>query len=88
MIKNNSMPSNICKAHFDLLLSLTSIHSEKIKKALEAYVVDGMDKKRACEMFGVNSSYFSLKIRLLQDVNRTVISMYPFYRDLFAVKCE
>lgn len=85
---NNSIPENICKVHFDLLLSLTSIHSEKLKKALEAYLVDGMSKKRACDIWGVNPSYFSLKIRLLQDVSRTVISMYPFYQDLFSVKCE
>lgn len=83
---HNLIPCQISKAHFELLLSLTSIHSEKLKKALEAYFVDGRNKKEICEKFGVNSSYFSLKVNVIKDVSRTVILLYPFYSELYATK--
>lgn len=83
---NNLMLNTISKEHFNLLISLTSIHSERLKKALEAYFVNGIDKKNICEQFCVNSSYFSFKVKVIQEVSRTVILLYPFYHELFSVK--
>ncbi|EEK7814074.1 hypothetical protein G3151_005243 [Salmonella enterica subsp. enterica serovar Montevideo] len=76
-------PGTIDKYHFKLLLSLTSITSENIKCALEHYFVLGESRKKVCEDFGINSSYFMLKIRLIQDVSRTIVSLYPFYEKIY-----
>lgn len=77
-------PGSIDHTHFHLLLSLTSINSERMTKALENYFVLGESKKNVCEKFDVNSSYFSLKVRLIQDVSRTVLSLYPYYESLYS----
>lgn len=79
----NIEPGSIDRNHFYLLLSLTSISSERIKLALEHYFVQGESQRDVCECFDVNSSYFSLKVRVIQDVNRTVLALYPYYSDLY-----
>lgn len=76
-------PGSIDRKHFHLLLSLTSISSERIKIALEHYFVLGENQRRVCEIFDVNSSYFSLKVRVIQDVSRTVLALYPYYAELY-----
>lgn len=81
-------PGHIDRQHFLLLLSLTSISSDRIKAALEHYFVLGENRKKVCEQFGVNRSYFALKARVIQDVSRTVVSLYPFYRSMFGDVCH
>lgn len=76
----------ISKEHFELLVSLTPIHSQKLKFALFAYFVDGLSLKEIRDQFKVNTSYLSLKIRVIQDVSRTVVSLYPYYHDLLSRK--
>lgn len=76
-------PGSVDKNHFHLLLSLTSISSERIKLALEHYFVLGESQRSVCEIFDVNSSYFSLKVRVIQDVSRTVLALYPYYAELY-----
>ena len=77
------IPGRVDKQHFILLLSLTSINSERIKAALEDYFVHGASRKTVCERFGVNRSYFNLKVMVIEGVSRTVISLYPFYEAMF-----
>ncbi|HCZ4708631.1 TPA: hypothetical protein O3H02_004298 [Salmonella enterica subsp. enterica serovar Saintpaul str. CFSAN004144] len=79
----NIESGSIDRDHFYLLLSLTSINSERIKLALEHYFVMGESLRSVCKSFGVNSSYFSLKIRVIQDVSRTVLALYPYYAELY-----
>ncbi|EFE1057635.1 TPA: hypothetical protein PN979_004819 [Escherichia coli] len=83
MIQFNLKPGCVEKQHFFLLLSLTSITSENLKSALEHYFVLGESQRDVCKRFNVNISYFSLKVALIQDVNRRVVSMYPFYNQLY-----
>lgn len=76
----------ISKEHFELLVSLTPIHSLNLKSALFAYFVDGLSLKEIRDQFKVNTSYLSLKIRVIQDVSRTVVSLYPYYHELLSRK--
>ncbi|WP_201483685.1 PapB/FocB family fimbrial expression transcriptional regulator [Escherichia coli] len=80
---NNLIPGSVDKSHFYLLLSLTSINSERIRSALEQYFVYGAELKNVCKDFDVNVSYFSLKVRVIQDVSRTVLTLYPYYENLY-----
>ncbi|MBJ9214347.1 hypothetical protein I5481_20955 [Citrobacter freundii] len=83
LVSGGIEPGSIDKEHFYLLLSLTSISSEKMKSALEHYFVLGESHRSVCKYFGVNSSYFSLKVRVIQDVSRTVLALYPYYAELY-----
>ena len=67
------------KKSFDLLLSLTSIRSEPLIKALKAYYVDGLTKSEAYTKFGVDKTIFSRKLPLIQSVFDTVIAFSGVY---------
>ncbi|ELL8642818.1 hypothetical protein GUB57_21715 [Escherichia coli] len=86
-MRNYISLGKIDEEHFQLLISLTSITSEKLKTALKHYFVYGESQRSVCEQFRVNSSYFSLKVRLVQDVSRTVLYLYPYYADLYKNTC-
>lgn len=65
--------------HFRLLIEVTSINSEKVIHALRAFLVNGESRKSACEEFGVNPGYFSLKLRQLQQTSQSVVALIPYY---------
>ncbi|ENW8698176.1 TPA: transcriptional regulator [Escherichia coli] len=64
---------------FHLLVELSNIYSERILLALELYLVRGLERRRACEKAGISQSCFSVKLRRMQDVSRTVIRLYSWY---------
>lgn len=70
---------NVAHEHFMLLIDISSINSQKVIQALEAFLVRGRDRKEVCELYGVSQGYFSIKLRQLQDISRIVVDMYPYY---------
>lgn len=64
---------------FNLLIDISNIYSERILLALELYLVRGMDRSQACEHAGISQSCFSVKLRRIQDVSRTVVKLYNWY---------
>lgn len=65
--------------HFRLLCNVSNIYSERILLALELFLVKGHERRVACEQAGISQSCFSVKLRQIQDISRTVIQMYPWY---------
>ncbi|EBC6662868.1 hypothetical protein C1B90_24055 [Salmonella enterica] len=64
---------------FNLLIDISNIYSERIVRALELYLVRGLDRTPACEQAGISKSCFSVKLRRIQDVSRTVVRLYRWY---------
>lgn len=64
---------------FNLLIDISNIYSERIVRALELYLVKGLDRTQACEQAGISKSCFSVKLRRIQDVSRTVVRLYQWY---------
>ena len=65
--------------HFDLLVELSSIHSQKIILAMRDHLVMGDSRKVVCERYGVNAGYLSVCIGRLLRVERNVSKLARFY---------
>ncbi|TGH36351.1 PapB/FocB family fimbrial expression transcriptional regulator [Escherichia coli] len=65
--------------HFEILLSLTPINSQKVRLALKNYFVDGCTRKKTCERNNVSQGYFSISMRKVMQTNRFVASIAEFY---------
>lgn len=65
--------------HFDLLVSLTSIRSDKVIKALRSHLVYGMRPVEAVSTSGTSFSQFSSRLTILEDVNDKVARAARFY---------
>lgn len=70
---------SVAQEHFILLVDISSINSQKVIQALEAFLVRGIDRKEACDLYGVSQGYFSIKLKQLQDISKIVVDMYPYY---------
>lgn len=61
--------------YFKLLISISSITSPKMRKALEDILVHGCARKEACIKNNVSQGAVSMKVQHLQYVNQTVHMM-------------
>ena len=77
--KTQLTPGCMTEEHFNKLMNISTIHSEKVLLALEDYCVRGSDRKSACERFNVSQGYFSICLRKLQRLNLNVADMVRFY---------
>lgn len=73
------MPGDMSQEHFNKLLNISTIHSEKVISALEDYCVRGSDRKTACNKFSVSQGYFSICLRKLQRLDQNVADMIQYY---------
>lgn len=64
---------------FDLLVELSSIHSQKVILAMRDHLVLGDSRKVVCERYGVNAGYLSVCIGRLLRVERSVSKLVRFY---------
>ncbi|EAM9975060.1 hypothetical protein D5T41_24285, partial [Salmonella enterica] len=53
--------------------------SDKIRKALSVYFVDGESRSNVCEKYNVAQSCLSMKIKELQRLSKFVYELQPFY---------
>lgn len=74
-------PGHVDIHHFRLLLTLCKIRNLSMALALEDTLVGGISRREACERNGVSQSHLSVKCRQLQDINQTVLRIYPYIRD-------
>ncbi|HCR3450547.1 TPA: transcriptional regulator [Citrobacter werkmanii] len=75
----NLYKGTVSQEKFNLLIDISNIYSERIVRALELYLVRGLDRTQACEVAGISKSCFSVKLRRIQDVSRTVVRLYRWY---------
>ncbi|MDO3872080.1 PapB/FocB family fimbrial expression transcriptional regulator [Salmonella enterica] len=64
---------------FDLLVELSSIHSQKVILAMRDHFVKGDSRKTVCERYGVNAGYLSVCINRLLRVEKGVSKLVRFY---------
>lgn len=72
-------PGMMPEEQFWLLVSISPIHSEKVINALMDFMVQGYDRKAACERHGVSQGYFSGAIDRFWRTHQTVNRLIPFY---------
>ena len=78
-IKDGLVPGEVTDAHFNLLVALTAIYSEKVILALRLYLVDGYPRKDACERYNVSPGYFSVCLNKLYKTYRTARVLAGYY---------
>ncbi|EEJ2352839.1 hypothetical protein AH810_004398 [Salmonella enterica subsp. enterica] len=69
----------VAEKHFSLLIEISTIRSDKIRKALSVYFVDGESRSNVCEKYNVAQSCLSMKIKELQRLSKFVYELQPFY---------
>ncbi|KAB3085570.1 PbsX family transcriptional regulator [Escherichia coli] len=72
--------SNICNAHFWLLVELSGIRSVKVIKSLRDHLVEGLSKKDVCEKNDVSLSYFSLSLKKIIHVYNISALISKYYK--------
>lgn len=72
-------PGNVTVEHFESLIDISNLRSQPIILSLYFYFVEGVERQRICELYGVNNGYLSVKIKQLQDLNKKIISMSSIY---------
>ncbi|WP_317453218.1 PapB/FocB family fimbrial expression transcriptional regulator [Escherichia albertii] len=70
---------SLSSEQFDLLVELSSIHSQKIILAMHDHLVLGDSRKVVCERYSVNAGYLSVCIGRLLRVERNVSKLVRFY---------
>ncbi|EEZ6327446.1 TPA: transcriptional regulator [Escherichia coli] len=78
-IKDGFIPGEMTDTHFNLLVALTTIYSEKVILALRLYLVDGYPRKDACERYNVSPGYFSVCLNRLDRTYRTARVLADYY---------
>ena len=77
--KREQGEASLSTEQFDLLVELSSIHSQKIILAMRDHLVHGEPRKVVCERHGVNAGYLSVCINRLLRVEKGVSKLVRFY---------
>lgn len=72
-------PGKMSGEHFNKLMNISTIHSEKVILALEDYCVRGSDRRTACNKFNVSQGYFSICLKKLQRLDQNVADIIQHY---------
>ncbi|EHR8284211.1 transcriptional regulator [Escherichia coli] len=72
-------PGKVSEKHFNKLIEISAIHSEKVILALKDYYVVGANRKCACSRHNVSQGYFSISVRKLQKLNEMIVDIIQFY---------
>ncbi|EEY5917433.1 adhesin biosynthesis transcription regulatory family protein [Escherichia coli] len=72
-------PGKLDEEHFWLLVEISSIHSEKVIKAMKAHLVHGMPRKSVCDEYNVNNGYLSTSLARLNYIHRVASCLSAFY---------
>lgn len=73
------IPGFVSETQFWLLVGASSMHSEKIIRALFDYLVNGVARKSVCAAHSVNSGHFSIGLNRLQHLSHTAAKLAVFY---------
>ncbi|WP_105493530.1 PapB/FocB family fimbrial expression transcriptional regulator [Escherichia coli] len=77
--KRGQGEASLSAEQFDLLIELSSIHSQKVILAMRDHLVQGDLRKVVCERYGVNAGYLSVCINRLLRVEKGVLKLVRFY---------
>ena len=71
------LPGQVKREYLYSLVEICEVTNPKMVGALEQVLVSGATRKDACKEFGVTASYFSVKVRQLQNVSILLQSLFP-----------
>ncbi|WP_309295832.1 adhesin biosynthesis transcription regulatory family protein [Escherichia coli] len=74
-------PGKLDEEQFWLLVEISSIHSEKVIKAMRAHLVHGIPRKNVCNEYNVNNGYLSTSLSRLNYIHRVASYLSKFYRN-------
>lgn len=77
------IPGSVPEPQFWLLIGISSIHSEKVIKALLDYLVNGTSRKDVCSNYCVNSGHFSICLSRLQHLSHAAAKLSEYYHRHF-----
>ncbi|POT23827.1 transcriptional regulator [Citrobacter freundii] len=75
-------PGSVHPEHFRLLVGISNIYSERIRIALELFLVRGLTRQESCDEAGISQSCLSIKLRQIQSISRAVTEMHPWYTEM------
>lgn len=73
------VPGFVTDSHFWLLVGISSMHSDKVIRALYDFLVKGRPRKEVCLEYNVNSGHFSIGMNRLQHISHTAAKMARYY---------
>lgn len=74
------IPGLVPESQFWLLVGTSSMHSEKVIKALFDHLVNGATRRNVCVKHCVNSGHFSIGLNRLQHLSHTAAKLALFYQ--------
>lgn len=69
----------VSEIHFNLLMEISTIRSEKIRKALRDYFISGDSRVNVCSKYNVSQGNLSLKIKEVQILNKKAFELNIHY---------
>ncbi|MEB5958159.1 adhesin biosynthesis transcription regulatory family protein [Escherichia coli] len=69
----------VSELHFWLLMELSPIRSEKAIYALRDFLVQGCDRRDACNRYGISLSYFSNVLARFLRTHMTASQLASYY---------
>ncbi|MFN2852357.1 PapB/FocB family fimbrial expression transcriptional regulator [Escherichia coli] len=79
IVRREEVQGSLSDEQFDLLIELSSIHSQKVILAMRDHLVKGDLRKVVCQRYNVNAGYLSVCIGRLLCIERGVSKLARFY---------
>lgn len=76
----------VSEEHFNLLMNISSIRGKKITSALQAFFVEGKNRREVCTKYDLDPGNFSRKIEEIQTLSQNIMALYPYYLSYSSVQ--
>lgn len=83
---NNLRAGDVCEEHYQMLIELSKIRSEKVTEALREHFVNGRAWSEIYEKYDITPWRLSRKTAELQSLSEKIIALYPYYLSCLSKK--
>lgn len=77
--KGELVPGQVHEIHFQLLMEISPVYSDKVILALRDFLVLGFTRKESCERHNVSPGYLSTTLGRIQNISKSVSRLMPYY---------
>lgn len=77
--KGELVPGQVHEIHFQLLMEISPVYSDKVILALRDFLVLGFTRKESCERHNVSLGYLSTTLGRIQNISKSVSRLMPYY---------
>ncbi|EJH1485227.1 TPA: transcriptional regulator [Escherichia coli] len=77
--KGELVPGQVHEIHFQLLMEISPVYSDKVILALRDFLVLGFTRKESCERHNVSPGYLSTTLGRIQNISKSVSKLMPYY---------